>query len=207
MHTSRLFSRTLLVPVAALLALPLLAAPAQAAWKFDPGHSKVSFTVSHFFTPVEGSFDDVAVNINFDPANLEASSVDATIKVASVNTASENRDKHLASPDFFEAEKFPEMTFKSTSVKKVGENKLVARGPLTIKGVSKDVELAIDVLGVKELPAELQEAFGGLKAVASFKATTKINRNDFGVGVGSYAATLVVGDEISIEILVEAHQQ
>lgn len=202
------FLTRLLPPVlAVLVALPMLAAPAQAAWSFDPSHSAVNFSVTHFFTPVTGNFGEFEATLVFDPAKPEASSVEAKIKVASINTGNERRDKHLASPDFFDTEKFPEITFKSTSVKKVGENKLVARGPLTIKGVPKDVDLHIDLLGVKELPAELQQQMGGLKGVASFKATTKINRNDFGVGVGDFAATVVVGDEVTIELLVEAHDR
>jgi polyisoprenoid-binding protein YceI len=97
------------------------------------------------------------------------------------------------------------MTFKSTSVKKISDTELVATGPLTIKGTSQDVELKITHLGTKELPAELQQMMGGSKKVASFTAATSIDRGDFGVGVGNFAATLVVGGTVDIEILVEAH--
>jgi polyisoprenoid-binding protein YceI len=87
----------------------------------------------------------------------------------------------------------------------VGDNQLIATGPLTIKGESQQIELPITLLGNQMIPEQMQQMLGGTKEVASFQASTAIDRADFGVGVGSWAATMVVGGEVTIEILLEAH--
>ncbi len=204
MTHSRIFRITLL---AALAATAGLAPAAAAGWSVDPAHTEVNFSVKHFFTPVTGSFDEYEIVLSYDPENPENSSVEAKIPVASVNTGNGQRDDHLRSADWFEATAHPHMTFKSTSVEKAGENRLVARGPLTIKGQSREIELPITLLGTQEIPEEMQQMLGGTKEVASFRATTSIDRGDFGVGVGSWAATLVVGGKVEIEILLEAHRK
>jgi polyisoprenoid-binding protein YceI len=188
-----------------VLALAGPAAFADGNWTVDPSHTTISFSVDHFFTPVTGSFNDYQVDLDYDAENPENSSVEARIQVASVDTGNDRRDNHLRTADFFEVETYPEMTFKSTSVKQISDTELVATGPLTIKGTSQDVELKITHLGTKELPTELQQAMGGSQKVASFTASTSIDRGDFGVGVGNFAATLVVGGTVDIEILVETH--
>ncbi len=176
-------------------------------WVADSPHTEINFSVKHFFTPVTGNFGDFEIDLNYDAENPENSSVEARIDVASVNTGNERRDNHLRSADWFEAEKYPNMTFKSSSVRANGDNQLIARGTLTIKGESREVELPITLLGAQEIPEQMQEMLGGTKEVASFRATISIDRGDFGVGVGSWAATMVVGGEISIEILLEAHRR
>ncbi len=133
--------------------------------------------------------------------------MEARISVASVNTGNEKRDNHLRTADWFEADRYPYMTFKSTSVRQTGENQLIASGPLTIKGQSHDVELPITLLGKQMIPEQMQQMLGGTKEVASFKASTAIDRGDFGVGTGNWAATMVVGGEVDIEILLEAHNK
>lgn len=196
--------------LAATVVLAPLAAPASAeaaAWNADPNHSEVRFAVDHFFTPVTGRFGEFEISLAFDAENPANSSVEAKIAIASIDTGNERRDGHLRSGDFFEAEQHPYMTFKSSSVEKVGENEFVARGPLTIKGTYKEIELPITLLGVKELPEEMSQMFGGIKQVASFKAETTIDRGDFGVGVGDWASDLVIGDEVEIEIFVEANRK
>jgi len=127
--------------------------------------------------------------------------------VASVNTGDDRRDEHLRSADFFEADAYPHITFRSQEVREVAPGRLVARGPLTIKGVARDVELAISRLGVQEIPAEMREMLGGVTRVASFEAETSIDRRDYGVGVGNWAATMVVGGDVEIQIAVEANQK
>ena len=190
----------------ALVALMLTATTAAAAsWTADPNHTQINFSVKHFFTPVSGTFEDFKVDLNYDPDNPEKSSIEVTIHVASINTGNEKRDNHLRSGDWFEAEKYPVMTFKSTSVRKTGDNQLVAHGNLTIKGDSREIDLPITLLGSKQIPDEMQAMLGGSKEVASFQATTSVDRGDFGVGVGNWAATLVVGSEVKIEILLEAY--
>ncbi|MFQ5526950.1 MAG: YceI family protein [Thermoanaerobaculia bacterium] len=193
----------------ALLTLAAIPAPNAAAegtsgWSSDAAHTEINFSVDHFFTPVTGSFADYEIELDYDAENPELSTVEARIEVASVSTGNEKRDNHLRSGDWFEAEKHPYITFKSTSVRQVSDNQLIARGPLTIKGTSQQVELPITLLGRQMIPEPMQ-AMIGAKEVASFEATTSIDRGDFGVGVGNWATTMVVGGEVDIEILLEAH--
>ena len=192
------------------LALTLVAGTAVAAtpaplnWNVDASHTEVTFEVRHFFTPVTGKFDDFAVDLFFDPASPETARVSATIQVASVDTNNERRDGHLRTPDFFDAETFPTITFTSTSVRRgEGENEFVATGDLTIKDVTKTIELPIRLLGVADVPAEMQEAIGSAQ-VASFEADLLIDRRDFDVGTGSWAETAIVGKDVEIKIVLEA---
>ena len=200
--------------IAGLLAVALIAsqvtataAPTQAAWSTDAAHTEVNFSVKHFFTPVTGSFGEFEVDLDYNAEHPERSRVEAKINVASVSTGNEKRDNHLRSGDWFEADKHPYITFKSTSVRSAGENRLIASGPLTIKGQSHEIELPITLLGNQMIPEQMQQMLGGTKQVASFRASTAIDRGDFGVGVGNWAATMVVGGEVKIEILLEAHNQ
>ena len=202
---NRWYLAALLVVALVASQLTATAAPTTRAWSTDRPHTEINFSVTHFFTPVTGSFEDYEIALDYNAATPEKSTVEARIKVASVNTGNEKRDNHLRSGDWFEAEKYPYITFKSTSVRKVGENRLVATGDLTIKGKSQQIELPITLLGNQMIPEQMQQMLGGTKQVASFQASTAIERSDFGVGVGSWAATMVVGGEVSIEILLEAH--
>jgi polyisoprenoid-binding protein YceI len=201
------------VPFAAALILSATsttgAAPAaeSAAWAIDPAHTEVKFSVNHFFTPVTGRFAELDARLTYDPQHPRRSSVEVKIPVASVDTGNAKRDDHLRTADWFEAEKYPYITFASTSVRATGDGRLLARGPLTIKGVSREIELPIAILGQQEIPDTMREMMGGTKEVASFRASTTVERGDFGVGVGSWAATMVVGGEVSIEIVAEAHQR
>ena len=176
------------------------------AWNVDAPHTEVNFSVKHFFTPVTGTFDDYEINLTFDAENPGNSSVRVTIDVASINTGNERRDNHLRSGDFFEAEAYPKMTFVSTSVRQTGADQLVALGDLTIKGVTRQIELPITLLGVMDVPEEMQQMLGGVQRIASFSADAKLNRKDFGVGVGNWAATMVVGGEVTVGIAVEANR-
>jgi polyisoprenoid-binding protein YceI len=186
-------------------AVTVAAKPGPAAvWDVDPSHTEVGFSVNHFFTPVTGKFEEFDAQLRYDPERPTESTVDVAIRVASVNTNNERRDNHLLSEDFFEAAAHPEMTFRSTSVREVGPNRLVATGPLTIKGVTREIELPIEVLGIKEIPESMQGMLNGASQVASFRATTTLDRRDFGVGVGDWAATLIVGGEVDVEIVLEA---
>ncbi len=194
------------VLAAALLALAVPAQAGAASWSVDPAHTKVNFSVNHFFTPVTGSFEDFEVDLAYDAEQPEKSRVKARIKTASVNTGNRMRDDHLRSADWFEAEKYPYLTFESTAVRARG-NQLVALGTLTIKGKAKQVELPITVLGSQQIPGEMQAMLGGAKEVASFQAKTAVERGDFGVGVGNWASTMVVGSGVGIEILLEAHRK
>ena len=198
---------TLAALTLATTALTVAAAPAAAPmpWDIDASHTTVGFSVKHFFTPVQGQFDDFEIDLQYDEVDPSQSTVSARIAVASVNTNNDRRDEHLMSADFFEAEAHPTITFESTSVRDAGNGDLVATGDLTIKGITREVELPITLLGIQEIPSEMQEMLGGSKKVASFGAELAIDRGDFGVGTGSWAATLVVGGEVKIDLAVEAH--
>ncbi len=191
---------------AVLLSTLTVAAVEDATWKVDNAHSAVTFSVRHFFTPVKGQFDRFDAQLTYDPAAPENSSVQVTIPVASINTSNERRDAHLASPDFFEAEKYPNITFVSERVTKVSENELLVRGALTIKDQTRQVDLPVTILGIADLAPEMQQMFGGIKQVASFEAKLILDRRDFGVGVGNWAATAVVGKDVEITIAVEANR-
>lgn len=190
-----------------VMALPAAgqeAAPARsAAWNVDRSHSTVGFVVRHFFTPVRGKFDSVQVTLRFDPENPAASSVEATIYVAGVNTGHTRRDNDLRSANFFDAATYPVITFKSSAVRETGPQAYVAAGTLTIKDVSKEVELPILFLGRQEIPTR----DGGTREVAGFEATLTIDRRDFGVGTGDWVRTNVVGGDVKIEIAIEASRR
>ena len=167
------------------------------AWDIDKSHSSVNFEVRHFFTPVSGSFEDYTSEVYFDPENLAQSSISVTIPVNSINTKNERRDGHLLSADFFEAEKYPNITFTSERIKSLGNNKFVAEGTLTIKDVTKDFDLNFTLLGVQE------NAFNSERLIAGISAETSLLRNDYNVGTGDWVSDAVVGNEVEIEINLE----
>lgn len=168
------------------------------SWQVDKAHSSVNFEIIHIFTPVHGTFDEFGGDIMFSPDDLENSKVDFSIDVASVNTKNEKRDGHLQSEDFFNAKKWPKMNFKASKFEKKGKGKFVAHGKLTIKDVTKDFDLPFEVLGIRDHPMRKDKKLMGLRAEAT------IDRTDYNVGVGDWAATAVVGDEVDITINIEA---
>lgn len=170
------------------------------SWKISGSHSKIRFEVTHFFTPVEGSFNDYTAELIFDPADLDNSSVNFNVKVASVKTDSDSRDKHLQSEDFFNTEKFPEMKFESTSISKHKKG-FIAKGNLTVKDITKSIEVPFKVLGMGDHPKREGVVMMGIKG------EFKINRNDYGVGTGDFVATTVIGDEVSVTIILEASRK
>ena len=181
------------------LALALAASPVIAAdtLVIDPNHSEVSFQVRHFVTNVRGRFTDFTGTIVADKAKPEAAQVEFTVKAASIDTAVANRDKHLRSADFFDAEKFPDITFRSTAVKATGKDKYDVAGNLTMHGVTRPVTLHVTNLG---------SAGSGEGTKFGFEATTVLNRKDFGIlwnraiDTGGY----VLGDEVTVNINIEA---
>ena len=179
------------------------AASNSAPWTVDVAHTEVSFSVRHFLTPVTGKFAEFEVLLNFDPEDVSKSSVQASIPVASVSTGNEKRDDHLRTPDFFAADQYPGITFQSTGVRSTGENELVATGNLTIKDVTRQVEVPIKILGVMDVPGDMQEMIG-TDRLASFEAILTIDRREFGVGTGSWGETAIVGSDVEIVIRVEA---
>ncbi len=190
----------------ALASLTIAAGPAPMEWNVDASHSGIEFSVKHFFTPVSGKFDTYEIGLVYDAEDPANSAVEVRIDVASINTGNADRDAHLLSGDFFDAERFPHITFVSERVRSTGDGELIARGPLTIKDRTHTVELPIDVLGIKDIPAEMREMLGGVEQVASFQTGLTIDRSDYGVGTGSWAAAVVVGHDVEIDIAVEANR-
>jgi len=160
----------------------------------DKSHTNVGFQVTHMvITKVNGQFNDYDVQFTFDPKNLETFKVEATIKVASVDTDNEKRDDHLRSADFFDAEKYPDMVFKSTKAVKTEEG-YKAIGTLTIKDVTREVELPFTLTGPVKGP------WGNTRY--GIAAKTTINRKDFNVlwNKTMDAGGLVVSEEVDIII-------
>ena len=185
-----------------LTALSVFTLNAQNAtmWKVDKSHTSVNFSVNHFFSAVTGKFTSFDGNINFDPANLQGSSVNFTIPIKSVNTDDSKRDKHLQSADFFNAKAYPNMIFISTRFEKKSDKEYVAYGKLTIRNVSKEIALPFKITGEMEHPMMKGTIILGLAS------SIKINRNDYGVGTGSWATTMVVGDNVDININMELNR-
>lgn len=172
-----------------------------AQWNIDPAHTSIDFVVKHMMvTNVRGTFSDVSGVINFDPASPADSSVEVAIATSSVNTGTADRDGHLRSADFFESEAYPNMTFKSTNVEMTGENAAKITGDLTIRDVTKEIVLDAEFIGSGVSP------FGDTRA--GFEATTKINREDFGLtwNQALEAGGVLVGKDVKIMLDVQAVQ-
>ena len=169
-------------------------------WNIDPVHSEVTFRIRHFVSKVPGTFTQWAGSITADPAAVAAGSVEVTIQTASINTGNERRDKHLRSPDFFAADSFPTITFKSTKVQLSG-TELKVTGDLTIRGVTKSVVLKGEFGGTAG-PAE-----SGKQRIG-FTATTRVNRLDYGVKWNMLAeGANILGDDVDITLNIEAVRQ
>ena len=167
-------------------------------WAIDASHSEVGFTVRHLMvSKVRGSFSGVAGTISVGDAGIK---VDATIDAATINTRDENRDGHIKSADFFDIENHPTWTFTSTSVSGSGSDYTIV-GDLTLRGVTKSVELEAEFVGVNTDP------WGNTKA--GFEASGKINRKDFGVEWNAPLETggVLVGEEVKIELNIQAALQ
>ncbi|HZH02488.1 MAG TPA: YceI family protein [Myxococcaceae bacterium] len=170
-----------------------------AVYDIDTTHSTVQFTVKHLMvTNVKGEFSKFRGTVDIDEKDPTKSKAETVIETASVDTREPKRDEHLRSPDFFDAAKNPEMTFRSKSIRKAGTNKYKVTGDLTLKGVTKEVVLDA------EMPArEVKDPYGNLKR--GLTAATKINRKDFGLTWNApvEAGGVVVGDEVMINLDLE----
>jgi polyisoprenoid-binding protein YceI len=172
--------------------------PARATWRIDPIHSHVEFAVRHLMiSTVKGRFTGVDGTVLIDEANPSNDEVDVRIEASTIDTREPQRDAHLRSADFLEAEKFPHLTFKSTRIthRKGHEFRLV--GDLTIRGVTQQVTLDVTEEG------RVKDPWGGDRA--GFSAKTKINRKDFGLNWNQLLETggVVVGDEVKINLELE----
>jgi polyisoprenoid-binding protein YceI len=171
-------------------------------WQLDPYHTQVEFSAKHLgMMTVRGYFDEVSTKADIDPAHPEAASVEATISTASIRTNNGVRDNDIRSSNFLEVEKYPVMTFKSTSIEAAGPDRYALTGDLTIKGITRPVTL--DVLRYGEFNDE-----GMMGHRIAYGATTKINRKDFGLSFNAVLdGKFVVSDEIQISIEGEIVEQ
>jgi polyisoprenoid-binding protein YceI len=185
--------------LAGSLALPLAANGATSSWDIDPAHTTAGFSVTHMmFTTVRGDFSKVSGTLVLDDEDVSKSSVNVSIDTNSIDTHVADRDKHLKSADFFDAEKNPTITFKSTKVEKNGDGKLKVTGDLTMHGVTKPV-----VLDVNGPSNPIKSPWG--TEVRSASATATINRKDWGLGWNKALESggVVVSDEVKLEINAE----
>lgn len=167
-------------------------------WTLDPSHTEIGFTVRHLMSKVRGKFETFEGTI-VSNEDITASTVNVSIDLASVNTGTADRDAHLRSGDFFNAEENPKMTFVSTGIAQKSDSDYVVTGDLTIKGVTKSVELATELLG------EGADPWGGTRV--GLEATTQISRKEFGIDFNipvEGADKLMIGDKITINIVAEA---
>ena len=174
--------------------------PFQAAaqeWELDPVHTNFYFEIKHTYAAVRGQFTDFTGDVYFDPDNPAKSKFDFMINVNSVDTKVGKRDTHLRSPDFFDAGKYPLMTFKSSGVSHAGGNKYIVEGILTIKDVSKKLTLEFVYHGQKDNPLKSGELVAGLDARLT------LDRLEYNVGDGKFYKMGVVGKDVDILITLE----
>lgn len=172
------------------------AAAEPVAYKVDSSHSAVSFTIRHFVSNVPGRFKDFEGVIQHDRQKPEASSVSFTVQAGSVDTDNNERDEHLRSSDFFDVQKFPTLTFTSTSAKAKSAYELEVTGDFTLHGVTRRITIPVELLGTMKGPH-------GEKA--GFEATFTVNRKDYGIVWNRILdAGPMLGDEVRITVSVEA---
>ena len=168
------------------------------AYTIDSRHSEATFRVRHLMTKVSGKFADVAGVVNIDKANPSASMVDFTIKTATIDTGVADRDKHLKSPDFFDVEKFPDITFKSTKIVPSGKKDVYnVTGNFTMHGVTKELTIPVEVLGWQS--NKQGERVG-------FSLATTVNRKDYGINWNRVLdqGALYLGEDVDVNVSVEA---
>lgn len=190
----KFFAVTLLFSVLAFVPSGTVAAELKA----DVAHSNVGFSIPILggLSKVKGKFTDYSVTINYDETDVSKSSVNAVIKATSIDTGIEARDKHLRNADFFDVEKYPDITFQSKRVEKKG-NQLLAHGTFTMHGVSKEITLPIMMSGKITNPETKKTLYG-------FTSTMKLNRMDYGISYQRKGAETFLGSEVEIELAILA---
>ncbi|HYH55838.1 MAG TPA: YceI family protein [Anseongella sp.] len=164
---------------------------AQSTWKVDPAHSKLTFSVTHLgIADVAGLFKTFDASIVSSEEDFSDAVFELSADAASIDTEVEKRDNHLKSADFFEVEKFPEITFKSTSIKKAGKDKYKLSGNLTMHGVTKPVTMDLWYRGSVENPQDKSK-------IAGFQLTGTLKRSDF--NIGAKFAPPMLSDEVFIK--------
>ena len=166
----------------------------------DKAHSNVLFTIRHMVARVTGKFDDYDMKLSVDRDKPENSTVEFTIKATSINTDNADRDKHLRSPDFFDVEKFPEITFKSTKVTPKGKDAFEVTGDLTMHGVTKSVTLPVSYMGM------MKDGRGNEKG--GFETTATLDRKEYGLLWNRAFDTggVVLGDDVKVTVNLETRK-
>ena len=170
---NRIWKRTAL---SALLSLSLVGGALAENYHVDPAHSSLGFSVTHLqMSEIDGRFKDFTGEFEWDPKQLATSSIVFSAQASSITTDNEKRDEHLRSSDFFDVEKYPTLTFKSTSIKALGEDRYAVSGDLTIHGTTKPVTVQATIKGPSD-------PWKSGKPMIGFRTTFKIDRMDYGVG-------------------------
>jgi len=171
-------------------------------WAIDKGHSFIDFSIRHLkMTKVRGSFEQFDAVIEADPEDLTTAKIEFTIDTASINTRFPDRDRHLKSADFFDVENHPAITFKAEKITKTDDNEYDLTGPLTIKGVTREVTFSVEYEGMDKDP------FGNVKI--GFSGESKINRSDFGLTWNAplESGGFLLDDEVKISLEIQAVKQ
>jgi len=171
-------------------------------WVLDPTHSELTFKIKHLMiSNVSGAFKNFQAEVESDGADFSSAQINLTAEMASITTNNEQRDEHLRNSDFFEVENYPELIFKSTSVKKIDNDTFTVSGELTMKGVTKPVQLTAEYNGL------VKDPWGGERA--GFLVSGKINRSDWGISFNGVLETggLVLGEEVKISSEIELVKQ
>ena len=192
-----MYRRIILIAGAVLLAFGATALAAE-TFEVDVTHSDVSFKVRHFVSKSSGRFDDFSGTFVVDREDMTKTTIEFAVKMASIDTDNDSRDNHLKSPDFFDVEKYPDMTFKSTGITKTGESTYDVTGQFNLHGVTKEIVIPVEVLGFHDDEKGSQ---------AGFEMDFVINRKDFGIiwNKALDAGGFVLGEDVEINITLETH--
>jgi polyisoprenoid-binding protein YceI len=175
---------------------PLLAAVR--SWELDKAHTNIYFTVDHIYSKVRGHFNEYSGEVKFDPKNPAESKFSFKIETASIDTNIAKRDKHLQSADFFDADKYPLMTFESTKITDSGNGLYEVLGKFTVKGVEYELLFPLTLAGIKDHPAVKG------KEVIGFNCKVTIDRLAYKVGTGKFFDLGIVGKDVEILVTIEA---
>jgi polyisoprenoid-binding protein YceI len=186
--------KRIILPVLLFATLAVAQNGSTRPYPIDNNHSTVSFSVPILggLSQVKGKFMEFAITLNNDEKDITKSNVSVVIKATSINTGIEGRDRHLRTADFFDVEKFPEITFKSEHIEKKGKQ-YIAHGPLTMHGVTKPIALPFTVTGTFKNPTNNKISVG-------YSAKMVLNRRDFGINYARQDSPTFVGDNITVEI-------
>ncbi len=183
-----------ILAVAGLILAAITVVGETETYKFDKAHTLIGFRIRHLLTKVEGRFKEFDGTIWLDRANPSASKVELTIQTASVDTGVEARDKDLRSPNYFDADKYPTITFKNTKVEPKGNDLYDVTGEFTMHGVTKTIRVPVKSFGFAKM---------GKTDKAGFEVALTLNRKDYGIEKGGP----IVGDDVELNIQVEANKE